>query len=174
MPFFPISSVSNISYRNDPNRHCQYIYPVFYVYALLLVSPFLWQIWRVSLCIWHPYGKLQDFDWTSSISLIQEYPFSCMYVTVSQSVSPLDIIPWEDQPSPCSFCLNTIYLAITQAPLTAATLTFNLENCLALVVCFHYCQLFRFLCRMALWLTVPQSTTRGPPVAFLCFYFSAT
>jgi len=37
---FSISFVSNISYRNDPNRHCQYIYPVFYVYALLLVSPF--------------------------------------------------------------------------------------------------------------------------------------
>jgi len=26
---FPISFVSNISYRNDPNRHCQYIYLVF-------------------------------------------------------------------------------------------------------------------------------------------------
>ena len=88
-------------------------------------------------------------------------------VRMWQSVSqPLDIIPREDQPSPCSSCLNTIYLAITEAPLTAATLTFNLENCLALVVCFHYCQLFRFLCRLALWLTVPQSMTRGPPVAF--------
>lgn len=28
----------------------------------------------------------------------------------------------------------------------APTLTFNLENCFALVVCFHYCQLFRSLC----------------------------
>jgi len=27
--FFSVSFVSNISYKNDPNRHCQYIYPVF-------------------------------------------------------------------------------------------------------------------------------------------------
>jgi hypothetical protein len=73
-----------------------------------------------------------------------------LWHSVSQSVSqPLDIIPREDQAPPCSCCLNAIYLAITEHPSpcsTVATLTFNLENCLPLVVCFHYCQLFRSLC----------------------------
>jgi hypothetical protein len=108
-------------------------------------------------CVWRPYGKLQDFRWTSSIF----FTAASLQLHYCDSQSAL-----RHHPPSCSCCLNAIYLAITEAPLTA-TLTFNLENCLALVVCFHYCQLFRSLC----WRS--DSLYHTPRVAGLQWRFHA-
>lgn len=165
---FPsIRLISGISYTYNIGWLHQYVYPVFYIYAISLLfltnlkgEPLyltsIWEASRFQLDLVHLFYTtasllLHDCD---SQSAPRHHP-------PRRSTTPLQLLlerhisrHHRRHPSPSS---------------AAPTLTFNLENCLALVVCFHYCQLFRSLCLPVHWLTAPQSMTRGPPTVFLCF-----
>lgn len=166
--------------KYTPSLHNFPWYAVFHIDTILTDYRYIFSVH--ALCILFLRNLKNEPGSLTSIWEASRFPLDLVHLFYSgipsaarlwQSVSqPLDINP-RDHPPSCSSCLNAIYLGITEAPLTAETLTFNLENCLALVVCFHYCQLFRSLCRRT------DSLYHNPWVAglqwrFYAFSFSAT